>query len=149
MEESSQGETESFSIVLVMMRADYTRTYYGWRIGSARYLLVRLGIFWVGWGGGWNRRGAGVGVLKRASRHLKEIGYGVLRMRFERPGRAAWAECGYRGEQSGGEFIAAQRGVDWGNRRGKAPQYGIVRTVLVSEPVFGARCGSDDEPRGA
>jgi hypothetical protein len=36
MMESSQGETESFAIVVAMISAGYTRTYYEWRIGSAR-----------------------------------------------------------------------------------------------------------------
>jgi hypothetical protein len=36
IEESSQGETEAFAIVVAMIRTGYTRTYYGWRIGSAR-----------------------------------------------------------------------------------------------------------------
>jgi hypothetical protein len=36
IEESSQGETEAFTIVVAMFRTGYTRTYYGLHIGSAR-----------------------------------------------------------------------------------------------------------------
>ena len=63
-------------------------------------------------GGGWLESPGvkGVCVLQRDPSHCGKICYGALRRRYERPGRAAWAACGCRGEGS-------IQGTNWGVER--------------------------------
>ena len=63
-----------------------------------------------GWGGGdWNRRGAGIGVIECATSNYRIFAYVVSGRRFDRPGRAAWSECGCRRE---GSIWGTNRGVE-------------------------------------
>ncbi len=69
---------------------------------------MRAGIF--GWGGGgWNRLGDVVLVPYVVTNNYQSLFYGVLRGRFDRPGRAVWAACGCLGE---GSIQGTNRGVE-------------------------------------